>query len=161
MRIPLGTIVRDKVTGLKGVAENRATYLYGCDRYCIQPKAKEDGAIPESIMVDEPQLEVVEGELRAMIPYGEPEQKIDLGCVVKDPIRGMVGTAIGRAVYLNGCSRILVQQKQVGDKDPASWWVDEQQLKVKMSFTGSEKRTVDSVARHPRIGGPAPSSSKY
>ncbi|WP_320838478.1 hypothetical protein [Zhongshania sp.] len=161
MRVPLGTIVKDKVTGLKGVAENRATFLYGCDRYCIQPQAKEDGTVPDSIMVDEPQLEIMESEPRAMIPAGEPEQKIELGCVVEDPIRGMVGTATGRAVYLNGCSRIFVQPKQVGDKEQKSWWVDEQQLKVKTSFTGSEKRTVDPVVRHARIGGPAPSNSKY
>lgn len=38
MSIALGSIVQDKVTGLVGVAENRATFLYGCDRYCIQPR---------------------------------------------------------------------------------------------------------------------------
>ena len=59
MKISLGTVVRDKVTGFMGVAENRATFMYGVDRYCIQPKVDKDGKIPESSMIDEPQLEIV------------------------------------------------------------------------------------------------------
>ena len=64
--IPLGMIVRDKVTGLVGVAENRATFMYDCDRYCVQPRIR-DGRIPESIMVDEPQLEILHDEPRAKV----------------------------------------------------------------------------------------------
>ncbi len=152
MRIELGTVVRDKVTGFVGVVENRASFLYGCDRYCVQPKVGEDGKIPESAMIDEPQLEAT-GELSVMNPPEDPKMLVGLGSFVDDPIRGIGGTVIGRAVYLNGCSRILIQPKQKDNKNDESWWVDEQQ--VVLVIRNSEVTSVKSV------GGPVPSSSKY
>lgn len=161
MRIPLGTIVIDKVTGLKGVAENRSTYLYGCDRYYVQPRAKDDGTVPDGLMIDEPQLEVAQGEKSVMQPPIEPPQKIKLGSVVNDPIRGMQGTATGRAVYLNGCSRILVEPQQNGNEERKSWWVDEDQLTLKKSLFGSKVKAVNTEGTNQKSGGPARSCSKY
>lgn len=158
MNIPLGVIVKDVVTGFTGVAENRASFLYGCDRYCVQPKVGEDGKIPEPQMIDEPQLEIVDGESRVMTPRHTPKQLVELGQVVVDPIRGMTGTVIGRAVYLNGCSRLAVQPKQDGDKEKEIWWVDEEQVQQKNKFFG-KKKTVDTRTSY--TGGPALSSSKY
>lgn len=55
----LGDTVRDKVTGLEGIATSRCTYLNGCDHIAIQPRAK-DGRIPPAQWVDYPQVEVIE-----------------------------------------------------------------------------------------------------
>jgi hypothetical protein len=159
MNIPLGSVVKDRVTGFTGVAENRATFMYGCDRYCVQPKVGEDGKMIDSVMIDEPQLEVVESEKRVMEPSTEPECLVDMGQVVIDPIKGMEGTVTGRAVYLNGCSRVLIQPKQSGEKERKSWWVDEQQVEVKN--TSSEKKDITKEPSHRKQGGPAPCSSKY
>lgn len=155
MRIPLGTVVRDKVTGFIGIAENRATFLYGCDRYSVQPKVDKDGKIPENQMIDEPQLELVEGEKVVMSPAAEPEQLVELGQCVLDPVKDMEGTVMGRAVYLNGCSRILVYPKQKGEKERESWWVDEPQVQPRNSFI----KKVTKVEK--KRGGPALSNSKY
>ncbi|SDP85125.1 hypothetical protein [Desulforhopalus singaporensis] len=159
--IPLGTIVKDKVTGFIGVAENRATYLFGCDRYCIQARVGEDGKIPESVMIDEPQLEIVEGEKRVMAPIGTPDKRVELGQLVKDPVRDQCGTVIGRAVYLNGCSRVLVEPKQTGINEKESWWVDEKQVEPQNTFLGKKQIVKDPDPPNRYSGGPAPSSSKY
>ncbi|RLJ20020.1 hypothetical protein DJ031_06840 [bacterium endosymbiont of Escarpia laminata] len=160
--IELGYFVKDKVTGLMGVAENRATFLFGCDRYFVQPQIKEDGTVPEGVMIDEPQLEVLKDKDRVMTPAGLPEQTISLGQLVDDPVTGMTGTATGRAVYLNGCSRIFVEPKTTSEKHE-SWWVDEKQLTGKKTLIGRDKKTIEPNEPQAvrRTGGPARSCSKY
>ena len=37
-KIKLGQEVRDRVTGFKGIATARTTYLQGCDRISVQPQ---------------------------------------------------------------------------------------------------------------------------
>ena len=155
MRIQLGTVVRDRVTGFIGIAENRAAFLYGCDRYCVQPRVDKDGKIPDNQMIDEPQLEIVEGEQAVMSPVSEPPTLVELGQIVYDPVKDMEGTVMGRAVYLNGCSRIMVQPKQKGEKERKSWWVDEPQVTPRNSFI----KKVTQVEK--KRGGPALSNSKY
>lgn len=155
MRIPLGTVVRDKVTGFVGIAENRADFLYGCTRYCVQPVVDKEGKMPESKMVDEPQLEIVEGEKVVMSPAGEPEQLVEFGQLVLDPVKDMEGTVMGRAVYLNGCSRIYIQPKQKGEKERESWWVDEPQVEPRKTFVKKVKKAKKAP------GGPAICSSKF
>ncbi len=154
--IKLGQYVKDQVTGLVGIAENRATFLYGVDRYCVQPKIKKDGTIPDSRMVDEPQLKVLTDKPAAMEPPPEPKQTVSLGSKVYDPILDRTGTATGRAVYLNGCSRIYVEPKhKLLAPTSDGWWTDELQLVMK-----KEKEHAPVGHRAP-TGGPARSNSQY
>lgn len=68
--VNLGDKVRDRVTGLEGIAVARTQWLNGCIRIAIQPdKLDKDGKVQDSTYVDEPQCEVV---IRAAV-------KIDLG----------------------------------------------------------------------------------
>lgn len=155
--IKLGQYVEDKVTGLIGVVEDRATFLYGVDRYCVQPRIKKDGTIPGSRMVDEPQLKVLIDKPPAMEPYPEPKQTIPLGSKVHDPILDRTGTATGRAVYLNGCSRIYVEPKhKLLAPTHAGWWADEPQLVLKK--TADQPKT-NEPEKTP--GGPARSNPQY
>ena len=57
--IILGQEVADKVTGYKGIAVCRHSYLNGCDRISVQAKVGKDGAIGEAQVFDEPDLKVV------------------------------------------------------------------------------------------------------
>lgn len=165
--LDLGFIVRDKVTGLVGVAESRAEYMYGCDRYYVQPRVNKDGKVPDGYMVDAPQLDLVEPHEQVMVAAAEPEQIIEMGQLVEDPITGVSGTATGRAVYLNGCSRIYVTPPRVSgadEKSAAAFWVDERQLTGHETFfSGKAKIPVkpDTTPARRATGGPAPSSSKY
>lgn len=66
MTINLGDEVKDTVTGFKGIATGRSTYLTGCNHICLQPKVGKDGKFPESRWFDEPMLEVVKkGKVKA------------------------------------------------------------------------------------------------
>ena len=155
MKIPIGSIVQDRVTGLIGVAENRAEYLHGCDRYFVQPQIGEDRKVPDGLMVDEPQLKILEDREPVMSAPTEPPQLLHMGQEVTDPIKGQKGIVTGRAVYLNGCSRVLISPKQSSKKDLSSWWVDENQ-----PIAGKKKIDAPKPAQK-RTGGPAPSCSKY
>lgn len=59
-KIELGDEVRDLVTGFKGIAVGRTTWLYGCDRISVQPKGvNKEGKTYDNQGFDEPQLEIV------------------------------------------------------------------------------------------------------
>ena len=60
MQIKLGQKVRDPITGLRGTAVCRTTWLYGCVRIGIQPQEVKDGKPADLFYVDEPQLEIIE-----------------------------------------------------------------------------------------------------
>ena len=57
--IELGDEVQDIITGLTGIAITKAEYLWGCDRFAVQPQEIKDGKIVESTWFDEPQLTVI------------------------------------------------------------------------------------------------------
>jgi len=56
---------------------------------------------------------------------------IKLGEKVKDSITGFEGVATGRATYLYGCVRVLVESKKLKDGKPIEEWFDEQRLTQK------------------------------
>ncbi len=62
MIIKLGDQVRDVITGFKGIAVSRCTYLNGCDHIGIQPKASKDGALPPMEWIDLPQVEIIKAK---------------------------------------------------------------------------------------------------
>lgn len=43
MGIQLGTKVRDEVTGIEGMATARTTWVYGCERICVE-RLDKDGS---------------------------------------------------------------------------------------------------------------------
>lgn len=166
-KIPLGVTVRDKVTGMVGIAENRATYMYGCDRYCVQPQIDKEGKVPDSRMIDEPQLEIVPDIEPVMQEPAEPEKIVKLGQLVYDPVRDIEATVTGRAVYLNGCARIWVVPKNPENETLFDgYWIEEKAVEPRKGFLGrekitkeSERETSDQIKSY--SGGPAPSNSKY
>lgn len=60
MAVQLGDIVRDKITGYKGVAIGLTDWLHGCRRVTIQAQDMKDGKPLDSYTIDEPQCEVVQ-----------------------------------------------------------------------------------------------------
>ena len=57
--IKLGDLVKDKITGFKGVCTGLFEYLNGCVRVSIQPEELKDGKPIESHVFDVEQVEVV------------------------------------------------------------------------------------------------------
>lgn len=60
MRINLGDVARDKITGFQGIVVARTKWLRNCDRLTIQPRELHDGKPIESQTFDEPDLAFVE-----------------------------------------------------------------------------------------------------
>lgn len=59
-KINLGDEVKDSVTGIKGIAVCRMTWLHGCDRIIIQPSGlNKEGKPFDNYTTDEPQLIVL------------------------------------------------------------------------------------------------------
>ena len=60
--IPLGSEVRDTVTGFQGIAIGRTQWLTGCATIVVKPKVNKDGQMMESQTIGEPSLEVMKSE---------------------------------------------------------------------------------------------------
>jgi hypothetical protein len=54
--IALGSIVKDSVTGLTGVAVCRSEWLWGCVRIGVQPQGFKDGKPYDEVWFDEARL---------------------------------------------------------------------------------------------------------
>ena len=59
-KIELGAKVKDKISGLEGIATARIEYLNGCIQYAISPPVDKDGNIRKDWWIDEQQLEELE-----------------------------------------------------------------------------------------------------
>jgi len=82
MEIELGSEVKCKVTGFKGIATSRTVHLNGCARIGVQPKIDKDGKHPDAFWIDEPQLEVLK---RAAVKV--PPRTNNGGPSMKAPMR--------------------------------------------------------------------------
>ena len=56
--ITLGDKVKDKITGLTGIATERREFLNGCVQYAVQGKVGKDNKMIDAWYIDEQQLEV-------------------------------------------------------------------------------------------------------
>ncbi len=80
--IPLGSLVRDKFTGLTGIATGRTEWMFGCNRICIEPTELKDGKPIEGQWFDEQRVELVTE------PAAEAERR-RTGGPQADPGKGM------------------------------------------------------------------------
>lgn len=69
----LGKKVKDKVTGLLGIATQKIIYMNGCIQYSIQPKKIVDGVPVDAKWYDEEQVELVNKKKTVKVrPGGGP-----------------------------------------------------------------------------------------
>jgi len=70
MAIPLGSRIRDRVTGLEGIATARVHYLNGCIQYCLAPQisGEDKTKVPAIHYIDIGQLEVLDSGIITDIP---------------------------------------------------------------------------------------------
>ena len=57
--VKLGDWVKDEITGCEGVVMSHHIYLYGCERFSVQPPMDKDGNVPDLLTFDKPQLKVI------------------------------------------------------------------------------------------------------
>lgn len=59
MEIELGDIVKDKVSGFKGIATTKMEFMNGCIQYEVVPKVGKDNKMQEGTFIDISSLEIV------------------------------------------------------------------------------------------------------
>lgn len=57
--VKVGDVVRDRFSGVEGVAIARTEWLYGCVRITIQPRGEKDGRPVDMFVINEPQCDVL------------------------------------------------------------------------------------------------------
>ena len=70
----LGKKVKDKITGLEGIAVSKCIFLNGCVQYAIQAKIDKDGKIPDEKWIDAQQLEVIEPVAKKKVSDDMPKK---------------------------------------------------------------------------------------
>jgi hypothetical protein len=165
-KFDLAVTVRCKLTGFTGYVDNRAEYLFGMPRYCVQPVSTEENKIIDSYMFDESTLELVDSTQK-VIPIPQGKKLISLGQIVKDAVKGVECAVLGRAEYVNGCCRIYISP--INDYKIDDYWIPEQQAIPVNTIGGKPKflkisSDVEEDITKPETkkysGGPVP-SSKY
>jgi len=69
----LGKQVKDKITGLVGIATARCFYIHGCDHIGIQPPAdNKTGRVPPLVWSDSPQVEIIGRSIKEKKPKKRP-----------------------------------------------------------------------------------------
>ena len=58
-RFELGQLVKDKITGFKGIVICQSKYLTGCNRYSLQSQKLDKGKPADWVAFDEDQLDAV------------------------------------------------------------------------------------------------------
>ena len=106
----LGTIVRDSVTGLKGMLTHIQTEMSGDQFYVFQPEG-----LDKKTLLPLDQMWVVEDRIEDGEDIEMPDhinEKMDvLGTEVEDKASGFKGIAIAAIYHMNGCLHIDVQPK--------------------------------------------------
>lgn len=115
----LGNVVRDITTGLAGIAFQYVELITGTVQLAIQPQLKKGEAyvtttaegIPPGLNVDLALLDYVADGIFDRVAPAAPTD-IALGNKVEDIASGLVGIAISRVTFINGCVYYNVQPGQ-------------------------------------------------
>lgn len=102
-KFQLGQTLEDIITGFKGVATTRVTYMNGCVQYQVVPKMGKDGAIPKPQHLDTQQLKVVNNAKPVeAVPLNELYSDLEFGEAIKCKITGFKGRAIYKVESIDG-----------------------------------------------------------
>jgi hypothetical protein len=106
--VKIGNKVRDRVTGLTGIATSRTTYFQRAPMIGIQPEG--DGTTaPEPTVFDDNMVEFVDVGVADAVPPAQDVSHITLGDLVRDRASGFEGHAMSATTFLNGCVQFGVQ----------------------------------------------------
>jgi hypothetical protein len=149
----LGFQVRDKVSGLVGIAEQYVELLTGQVQYSVQPHG--DGKeLPRAYSID-PHVLAPTGEIPVVIPVAADQTVIvRLGDEVEDLASGFSGIATQKITFLNGCVFFTVMSRTIENTKEGGGYtlfLDHKRLRVTRPQRFQEK-----VAKHlePREAAP-------
>jgi len=150
-RIALGETVLDLTTGFRGLATSRSELFNGNVQFGIQPRIKEGtDDIPNAIQLDHHLLEILDSGIseRRCEPAATD---IKVGDQVEDTVTGVMGTAITKTTFLNGCVYFEVQPRKgrLASAAPALSFIAHSRLRVVKTGDLPERKTDE-----PASGGP-------
>jgi hypothetical protein len=131
--IQRGQTVKDTLTGFQGVITQTIEHMSGNIQYAVQPPIKEAGVMPDAIYLDAHTLEVIDS---AFVKKVTPAVKCDIkvGQKVLDKATGVIGIAVSKSIYFNGCVSFLVlppvNDKSLTGESPGGNWVSAVRLEV-------------------------------
>lgn len=149
-----GHKVKDKVSGIVGIVENRIESAYSGPRLGIQPPVKADGTLPDPIYIDEVQAELF--EVKRIIEIDVPKPKFAFGQKIKDTVTGFVGTITLRAVYINGCRKYFAEGPALKGKQSLCEWFSEERI-----IPVGKKLRLPKEDKHTRAGPTPPAFRSF
>jgi hypothetical protein len=160
--IPLGALVRDRISKFTGIANAKGRHLNGCHRMTITPnELQENGEEQKSITFDVQQVEML-GEGIAGTRDGQEGDWGDmkLGVQVRDRVTGYKGIAVCLIEWYSGKKRVTVQSQDLHKGQPIDLHeIDLANLEITNPvhiFGEAEEKRVEQA---PVPGGPYPEPS--
>lgn len=133
----LGDRVRDKISGLEGIAMSRFFHVTGCDRFMVETPAM-DGKAGENIHVDGARLELVESfPERHLADETASELHVKLGDRCRSRISQLTGVATIIHVPLFGATQVCLdpQWDPKTKKMPEAFFADAPFVEVLEPYT--------------------------
>lgn len=154
--IKLGQGVRCLVTGFSGTAIQFLEQLNGNTQVAVQPRQKDgDTTHPEAMFIDHHMLEVIDKKGVVDRVTSPVTTTIKVGNTVRDRATGFVGTAVDKAIFMNGCVSFCVLPKcrpsDLINANPEKAWISVERLEY--VDDGLVEVAVKPSAKAP--GGPA------
>lgn len=109
--VALGRLVRDKSSGMEGIADAKVEMLTGNVQFNIRPQSKDGSSAEKAHCVDYHMLEVIGEGVFSAVPPIDKTATILVGEEVEDAVTGVKGIATERATFLNGCVYYAVQPR--------------------------------------------------
>ncbi len=60
MKYKLGSLLKETISGMQGIAVSHTTYINGCERYGIRSREMKDGKPSETCYFDYEELELIQ-----------------------------------------------------------------------------------------------------
>lgn len=116
-KVELGQQVRCKISGVEGIATAIAEFPHASNQVSIQRGLDKDGKVQDEVTIDAPQLEIINATPIFEVTITPPIY--DFGTKVRCIFTNFEGKIAGRCLYLNGCTRILIQPPHDPKRDLA------------------------------------------
>lgn len=113
----LGKELEDPVSGFRGIAEVRITFMNNNVRYSIQPKSADGIKLADSCDIDEHQLKVIGPGVSDLRIEPPTNLLMFVGMEAKDIVTGCKGILTERHESLNGCIYFVLISKMVDPKE--------------------------------------------
>lgn len=156
--IRLGITVRDLISGFTGIIASKVELMNGNVQYAIQPKLTSEakpGEYPDSVQIDFHTLDYVDDGLADRVT-APGATTINLGDKVIDTVTNLVGIAVNRVTFMNGCIYYNVQQPAEKDKHTGLITVPERQFVMQSCLETVKPLVVTPPAPTASTGGRVP-----